>query len=172
MNLPRIACWTQQFQVHQNKKAMRQAGFLRSWRSHSQEVAKWGNQQLPIPYASKYASRAGIQRSHTIPSISWVLADYESETLDLSNPQTFRKLDKPMGCQTADGEEEFRKRPDFFICRGLLFSSLYESWDDPDVPKFHYGNMVSAAGKSNTSDVKELILSSSICQSIWRIASV
>lgn len=44
------------------------------------------------------------------PVFPWVLADYESEDLDLSNPNTFRKLDKPMGCQTPEGEEEFRKR--------------------------------------------------------------
>lgn len=120
------------------------------------------------------------------PVFPWVLADYESETLDLTNPSSFRKLDKPMGCQTVEGEEEFKKR--------------YESWDDPDVPKFHYGShyssagivlfyllrlppfsienqtlqggqfdhadrlfnsvrdtWLSAAGKSNTSDVKELV---------------
>ncbi|CAO2818862.1 unnamed protein product [Amaranthus hypochondriacus] len=66
------------------------------------------------------------------PVFPWVLADYESEDLDLSNPSTFRKLDKPMGCQTPEGEEEFRKR--------------YESWDDPEVPKFHYGSHYSSAG--------------------------
>ncbi|XP_065020207.1 protein SPIRRIG-like isoform X1 [Musa acuminata AAA Group] len=66
------------------------------------------------------------------PVFPWVLADYESETLDLKNPRTFRKLDKPMGCQTAEGKEEFRKR--------------YETWDDPDVPKFHYGSHYSSAG--------------------------
>ncbi|WCJ21601.1 Beige/BEACH domain WD domain G-beta repeat protein [Euphorbia peplus] len=66
------------------------------------------------------------------PVFPWVLADYESEILDLSNPKTFRKLDKPMGCQTLEGEEEFRKR--------------YESWDDPEVPKFHYGSHYSSAG--------------------------
>ncbi|CAN6303589.1 unnamed protein product [Urochloa humidicola] len=120
------------------------------------------------------------------PVFPWVLADYESDNLDLRNPHTFRKLDKPMGCQTEEGEDEFRKR--------------YDSWDDPDVPKFHYGShyssagivlfyllrlppfstenqklqggqfdhadrlfnsvkdtWASAAGKSNTSDVKELI---------------
>ncbi|KAK1289585.1 hypothetical protein QJS10_CPB18g01229 [Acorus calamus] len=66
------------------------------------------------------------------PVFPWVLADYESEVLDFSNPQTFRKLDKPMGCQTPVGEEEFKKR--------------YESWDDPDVPKFHYGSHYSSAG--------------------------
>ncbi|KAG2402787.1 Protein SPIRRIG-like protein [Vigna angularis] len=58
--------------------------------------------------------------------------NYESENLDLSNPKTFRRLDKPMGCQTPEGEDEFRKR--------------YESWDDPEVPKFHYGSHYSSAG--------------------------
>ncbi|WRX09289.1 BEACH domain - like 1 [Theobroma cacao] len=66
------------------------------------------------------------------PVFPWVLADYESENLDLSDPNTFRKLDKPMGCQTPEGEEEFKKR--------------YESWDDPEVPKFHYGSHYSSAG--------------------------
>lgn len=66
------------------------------------------------------------------PVFPWILADYESETLDLTNPNTFRKLEKPMGCQTAEGEEEFKKR--------------YDSWDDPDVPKFHYGSHYSSAG--------------------------
>ncbi|RDY07319.1 Protein SPIRRIG, partial [Mucuna pruriens] len=66
------------------------------------------------------------------PVFPWVLADYDSENLDLSNPKTFRRLDKPMGCQTPEGEDEFRKR--------------YESWDDPEVPKFHYGSHYSSAG--------------------------
>ncbi|KAI8522961.1 hypothetical protein RHMOL_Rhmol13G0037500 [Rhododendron molle] len=66
------------------------------------------------------------------PVFPWVLADYESENLDLSDPKTFRMLDKPMGCQTLEGEEEFKKR--------------YESWDDPEVPKFHYGSHYSSAG--------------------------
>ncbi|CAK9143767.1 unnamed protein product [Ilex paraguariensis] len=81
------------------------------------------------------------------PVFPWILADYESENLDFSypktfhyesenldfsDPKTFRKLDKPMGCQTQEGEEEFKKR--------------YESWDDPEVPKFHYGSHYSSAG--------------------------
>lgn len=44
------------------------------------------------------------------PVFPWVLADYESENLNLSDPKTFRRLDKPMGCQTSDGEDEFKKR--------------------------------------------------------------
>ncbi|XP_059660444.1 protein SPIRRIG-like [Cornus florida] len=66
------------------------------------------------------------------PVFPWVLADYESEYLDFSDPKTFRRLDKPMGCQTPEGEEEFKKR--------------YESWDDPEIPKFHYGSHYSSAG--------------------------
>ncbi|GAV84359.1 WD40 domain-containing protein/Beach domain-containing protein [Cephalotus follicularis] len=66
------------------------------------------------------------------PVFPWVLADYESGNLDLLDPKTFRKLDKPMGCQTPEGEQEFKKR--------------YESWDDPEVPKFHYGSHYSSAG--------------------------
>ncbi|OIT08173.1 PREDICTED: protein SPIRRIG isoform X2 [Nicotiana attenuata] len=66
------------------------------------------------------------------PVFPWILADYESENLNFSDPRTFRRLDKPMGCQTTEGEEEFRKR--------------YESWDDPEVPKFHYGSHYSSAG--------------------------
>lgn len=44
------------------------------------------------------------------PVFPWVLADYESDILDLTNPKTFRKLDKPMGCHTPEGEDEFKKR--------------------------------------------------------------
>ncbi|KAL9243041.1 hypothetical protein vseg_016980 [Gypsophila vaccaria] len=66
------------------------------------------------------------------PVFPWVLADYESEELVLYDPSSFRKFDKPMGCQTLEGEEEFRGR--------------YENWDDPEVPKFHYGSHYSSAG--------------------------
>ncbi|CAH1417724.1 unnamed protein product [Lactuca virosa] len=66
------------------------------------------------------------------PVFPWVLSDYESENLDLTDEKSFRKLDKPMGCQTEEGEDEFKKR--------------YESWDDPEIPKFHYGSHYSSAG--------------------------
>ncbi|CAL8256627.1 unnamed protein product [Lota lota] len=44
------------------------------------------------------------------PVFPWVLADYLSETLDLSNPATFRDLSKPMGAQTEKRREMFVKR--------------------------------------------------------------
>ncbi|XP_059215445.1 WD repeat- and FYVE domain-containing protein 4 [Centropristis striata] len=44
------------------------------------------------------------------PVFPWVLADYQSETLDLSNPSTFRDLSKPMGAQTEKRRQAFIQR--------------------------------------------------------------
>ncbi|PIN18448.1 hypothetical protein CDL12_08885 [Handroanthus impetiginosus] len=96
---------------------------------------RWQNGEISnfqyIMHLNTLAGR-GYSDLTQYPVFPWVLADYESEDLDLSDPRTFRKLEKPMGCQTVEGEEEFRKR--------------YESWDDPEVPKFHYGSHYSSAG--------------------------
>ncbi|KAG7173359.1 WD repeat and FYVE domain-containing protein 3-like [Homarus americanus] len=67
------------------------------------------------------------------PIFPWVLADYASEELDLSNGTTFRDLSKPMGAQTPDRLEQFAKR--------------YREWDDPsgETPPYHYGTHYSSA---------------------------
>ncbi|XP_054886091.1 WD repeat- and FYVE domain-containing protein 4 [Poeciliopsis prolifica] len=46
------------------------------------------------------------------PVFPWILADYQSETLDLSNPTTFRDLSKPMGAQTEKRKQMFIERYD------------------------------------------------------------
>ncbi|KAL6500529.1 hypothetical protein OROHE_025895 [Orobanche hederae] len=96
---------------------------------------RWQNGEISnfqyIMHLNTLAGR-GYSDLTQYPVFPWVLADYECENLDLTDPKTFRKLEKPMGCQTLEGEEEFRKR--------------YESWDDPEVPKFHYGSHYSSAG--------------------------
>lgn len=51
------------------------------------------------------------------PVFPWILADYTSSKLDLTRPETFRDLSKPMGAQTADRLTQFKKR--------------YKEWDDP-----------------------------------------
>lgn len=68
------------------------------------------------------------------PVFPWVLADYTSEELDLTNPKTFRDLSKPMGCQTPDREAGFRERYDAFAEMG-----------DDNSPPFHYGTHYSSA---------------------------
>ncbi|XP_013004069.1 WD repeat- and FYVE domain-containing protein 4 isoform X3 [Cavia porcellus] len=44
------------------------------------------------------------------PMLPWVLADYTSETLNLTNPKTFRDLSKPMGAQTKERKLKFIQR--------------------------------------------------------------
>ncbi|KAL2083087.1 hypothetical protein ACEWY4_020860 [Coilia grayii] len=44
------------------------------------------------------------------PIFPWVLADYYSETLDLSCAASFRDLSKPMGAQTAQRRDNFIQR--------------------------------------------------------------
>ncbi|XP_062943018.1 WD repeat- and FYVE domain-containing protein 4 [Cynocephalus volans] len=44
------------------------------------------------------------------PVFPWVLADYTSETLNLTNPKIFRDLSKPMGAQTKERKLKFIQR--------------------------------------------------------------
>ncbi len=58
----------------------------------------------------------------------WVLADYRSATLDLSNPRTFRDLRKPVGALDAARLELLRER----------YAGLAESEGDAGMPAFMY----------------------------------
>ncbi|KAK3310818.1 uncharacterized protein B0T15DRAFT_51070 [Chaetomium strumarium] len=65
------------------------------------------------------------------PVFPWVLADYTSEELDLTNPATFRDLSKPMGAQSSGRAADFAMR----------YRSLAEIGETP----FHYGTHYSSA---------------------------
>lgn len=66
------------------------------------------------------------------PVFPWVLSDYSSESLDLSDSSSFRDLSKPVGALNADRLKKFQER--------------YSSFEDPVIPKFHYGSHYSSAG--------------------------
>ncbi|KAL5338553.1 hypothetical protein BJX70DRAFT_398500 [Aspergillus crustosus] len=68
------------------------------------------------------------------PVFPWVIADYTSQELDLTNPKSFRDLSKPMGCQTPEREAEFRERYQAFA-----------EMSDGDSPPFHFGTHYSSA---------------------------
>lgn len=61
------------------------------------------------------------------PIFPWVLADYNSDSLDLSDSASFRDLSKPIGVQNEKHEEEIQ--------------SKFDNFEDPSgvVAKFHYG---------------------------------
>ncbi|CAL5381631.1 unnamed protein product [Camellia sinensis] len=66
------------------------------------------------------------------PVFPWILSDYCSRSLDLENPSSYRDLSKPIGALNADRLKKFQER--------------YSSFDDPVIPKFHYGSHYSSAG--------------------------
>jgi len=68
------------------------------------------------------------------PVFPWVLADYNSDELDLTNPKTFRDFSKPMGCQTPAREAEYKDRYKQFAEMG-----------DENAPPFNYGTHYSSA---------------------------
>ncbi|TYZ69038.1 hypothetical protein PybrP1_000307 [[Pythium] brassicae (nom. inval.)] len=60
------------------------------------------------------------------PVFPWVLSNYDSDALDLSDPRNFRDLSKPMGALNPARLDEYWER--------------YNSFDDPVIPKFLYGS--------------------------------
>ncbi|GAM18020.1 hypothetical protein SAMD00019534_011950 [Acytostelium subglobosum LB1] len=66
------------------------------------------------------------------PVFPWVLNDYKSATIDLSNPEVYRDLSRPIGALNPK--------------RLSIFQERYSSFDDPLIPKFHYGSHYSSAG--------------------------
>ncbi|XP_070360980.1 lipopolysaccharide-responsive and beige-like anchor protein isoform X6 [Equus asinus] len=65
------------------------------------------------------------------PVFPWVITNFESEELDLTLPSNFRDLSKPVGALNPK--------------RAAFFAERYESWEDDQVPKFHYGTHYSTA---------------------------
>ncbi|XP_015229134.1 PREDICTED: lipopolysaccharide-responsive and beige-like anchor protein isoform X4 [Cyprinodon variegatus] len=65
------------------------------------------------------------------PVFPWILTNYESPELDLTLPSNYRDLSKPIGALNPK--------------RAAFFSDRYESWEDDQVPKFHYGTHYSTS---------------------------
>ena len=68
----------------------------------------WSRRELSnFEYLMRLNELAG--RTHNdlnqYPIFPWVLADYTSPTLDLSEPSTYRDLSKPMGAQVEEQRE-------------------------------------------------------------------
>ncbi|XP_051560921.1 lipopolysaccharide-responsive and beige-like anchor protein isoform X2 [Myxocyprinus asiaticus] len=65
------------------------------------------------------------------PVFPWVITNYDSEELDLTLPSNYRDLSKPIGALNPK--------------RAAFFSERFESWEDDQVPKFHYGTHYSTS---------------------------
>ncbi|CAO3574654.1 unnamed protein product [Mortierella alpina] len=99
-------------------------------------TAKWERHEISnFQYLMHLNTMAGRTYNDLTqyPVFPWILADYTSAELDLTNPKTFRNLARPMGAQTPDREKDFNDR--------------YHTWDGGDdrTPPFHYGTHYSSA---------------------------
>ncbi|TRY83639.1 hypothetical protein DNTS_003868 [Danionella cerebrum] len=90
------------------------------------------------------------------PVFPWIIADYDSETLDLSNPATFRDLSKPMGAQTEKRKEMFVQRYLEVENNDAIIVASYLVRMEPFSETFLQLQWESAS-KDNMSDVRELI---------------
>ncbi|XP_078427501.1 WD-40 repeat family protein / beige-like protein [Wolffia australiana] len=101
----------------------------------TQLMERWSRWELSnFEYLMELNTLAG--RSYNditqYPVFPWILSDYTSKCLDLTNPSSYRDLSKPVGALNPERLEKFIER--------------YSSFDDPVIPKFHYGSHYSSAG--------------------------
>lgn len=61
------------------------------------------------------------------PVFPWVVADYKSDVLDLSNTDTFRDLSKPMGALNPDRLEKLKERYHEMNDNKFLYGSHYSA---------------------------------------------
>lgn len=111
--------------------------FMASWKSRI--IAQWVNGKMTnfdfLMHLNSFAGRTYNDLTQ-YPVFPWVIADYESEELDLHDPKTFRDLSKSMGALGAQRAQQFRDRYE-------SLEANYFNEDEP--PPFHYGTHYSCA---------------------------
>ncbi|XP_072433319.1 neurobeachin a isoform X6 [Chiloscyllium punctatum] len=70
------------------------------------------------------------------PVFPWVITNYESEELDLTLPGNFRDLSKPIGSLNPK--------------RAVFYAERYETWEDDQIPPYHYNTHYSTATSTLT----------------------
>ncbi|XP_059617028.1 protein FAN-like [Phlebotomus argentipes] len=95
-------------------------------------ILKWQNGLISnydyLLYLNSLADRT-FQDLTQYPVFPWVISDYKSDHLDLTNPKTFRDLKKPIGALNPERLER-----------------LLERFDEMADPKFLYGSHYSTPG--------------------------
>ncbi|KAK2725772.1 hypothetical protein QYM36_000305, partial [Artemia franciscana] len=88
------------------------SGILSSFMGETSVTQRWVRGEISnfqyLMYLNTLAGRS-YNDLMQYPVFPWILADYDSPELDLTDPATFRELSKPMGAQTSDRLEQFKK---------------------------------------------------------------
>ncbi|CAL2037445.1 unnamed protein product [Caenorhabditis brenneri] len=95
---------------------------------HSDMCVKWQKREISnfdyLMFLNTVAGRTFNDLSQ-YPVFPWILTNYTSDTLDLSVASNFRDLSKPIGALSE--------------ARRKFFNDRYTTWEDDQVPAFHYG---------------------------------
>ncbi|KAK8798674.1 hypothetical protein WA158_007758 [Blastocystis sp. Blastoise] len=111
--------------LHTPQSLVAKADWTYLWRTHQMSNFEY-LMHLNIASGRTYND---IQQYPVFP---WILADYTSDSIDLSDPSVYRDLSKPIGALNEDRLEKIMFR--------------YNSMDDADIPKFMYGSHYSNVG--------------------------
>ncbi|XP_024526779.1 BEACH domain-containing protein C2 [Selaginella moellendorffii] len=101
----------------------------------TQLMEQWANRQISnFEYLMRLNTLAGRTYNDITqyPVFPWILSDYTSKKLNLDDPNVYRDLSKPVGALNPSRLEKIMER--------------YHSFDDPVIPKFHYGSHYSSSG--------------------------
>ncbi|XP_053400196.1 neurobeachin-like isoform X2 [Mercenaria mercenaria] len=95
---------------------------------------KWQRREISnfdyLMYLNTIAGRT-YNDLNQYPVFPWVIVNYDSDELDLSQPNNFRDLSKPIGALNPSRKEFFEDR--------------YNSWEHDQIPPFHYGTHYSTS---------------------------
>jgi hypothetical protein len=95
-------------------------------------------------------SGRSYQDLNQYPIFPWIIADYESEKLDLNTPATYRDLSKVTHPQTfcfpsISSFHFFQPIGALNPTRKSFFVDRYNNWESDTIPAFHYGTHYSTA---------------------------
>ena len=111
--------------------------FMSSWKSRI--VSQWVNGKMTnfefLMHLNSFAGRTYNDLTQ-YPVFPWVIADYDSDEIDLNDPNTYRDLSKPMGGLGPERAQQFKERYE-------ALEASYVSEEEP--PPFHYGTHYSCA---------------------------
>ncbi|KAK0416360.1 hypothetical protein QR680_012438 [Steinernema hermaphroditum] len=95
---------------------------------HSDMPQKWQKREISnfdyLMFLNTVAGRT-FNDLNQYPIFPWVLSNYNSETLDLSQASNFRDLSKPIGALSES--------------RRKVFQDRFNNWEHDTIPPFHYG---------------------------------
>lgn len=136
-----------QFELPSLEASSKETGFLNTLRSlvapptpanliaRSGLTEKWRRRKISnfeyLMQLNTYSGRTYADLTQ-YPVFPWILNDYTSETINLSNPAIYRDLSKPVGILSPGKLEQVIVR--------------YDMLDDPTIPKFHHGSHYSNIG--------------------------